>query len=170
MASTWQTINLPPPVVSGKDFKGDVMLLLTDGSVLIHNSNGKEWLRFNPDPKENYSGKSWSFQYTESDMTHAKEDFASGVLMDGRVFAIGGEYLNGSSVPVDSPLGEIFDPQTNSWSPIDKPSPKFDFVCGDCNGSILKDGRVLLGGVASPATNRMAIWDPKVNKWSEAGY
>jgi hypothetical protein len=39
MASTWQTIKLPPTVASG-DFKGDVMLLLTDGSVLIHNSNG----------------------------------------------------------------------------------------------------------------------------------
>jgi hypothetical protein len=70
-------------------------------------------------------------------MTHSREDFASGVLTDGRVFAIGGEYLDGSTVPVDSPLGEIFDPQTNSWSPIDKP-PNFDFVCGDRNGSICR--------------------------------
>jgi hypothetical protein len=51
---------------------------------------------------------------------------------------------------------------TNLWSDINKP-PSVDFVRGDCNGSVLADGRVFLGGANSsafPQTKRSAIWDP----------
>src|ERR1700674_3330060 len=143
------------------------MLLLTDGSVLLHNAYGKEWLRLTPDSNGRYETGTWS---AELDMINTREYFASGVLSDGRVFAIGGEDSDAGS---DTPLGEIFDPQTNQWSAIDKPS-SFDFVCGDCNGSVLSDGRVLIGG-ATPSGpppawfKRTAIWDPRTNTWIEAG-
>ncbi len=166
MTSTWQTITLPSTLASGANFTGDVMLLLTDGSVFIHNrgnNGGTQWLRINPDPQQGYyKGGDWSSSYIESNMAHGREYFASGVLMDGRVFAIGGEYLDGSGS--DSPLGEIYDPQINEWSPINK-LPTFNFISGDCNGSVLSDGRVLLGGT----TKRTAIWDPNDNSWIEAG-
>ncbi len=168
MAGTWQSITLPSTVASGAQFFADMMLLLTDGSLLIHNAYGKEWLRFQPDPTSGYSGASWSSQYVETDMAHAREYFASGVLMDGRVFVIGGE---DSDVGDDTPLGEIFDPQTNLWTAIDKPSA-FDFICGDCNGSVLADGRVLLGApnsLAFPNSLLTAIWDPNDNTWIQAG-
>jgi Galactose oxidase, central domain len=136
--------------------------------------------RFYPDPQQGYSGAGWSSQHTESSMANTREYFASGVLKDGRVFAIGGEYsLTGGSwssqyiesdmantreyfasgvlkdgrvfaiggedsdAGSDTPLREIFDPQTNTWTAIAKPFPSFDFVRGDCNGSVLSDGRVL---------------------------
>jgi hypothetical protein len=69
-----------------------------------------------------------------------------------------------STAGSDTPTGETFDPQTNLWSDISKPS-SFDFVRGDCNGSVLADGRVLIGGAtpsgAPPSwSKRTAIWDP----------
>jgi hypothetical protein len=143
------------------------MILLTDGSVLLHNAYGKEWLRLTPDSSGRYESGAWS---AELDMINTREYFASGVLRDGRVFAIGGEDSDAGS---DTPLGEIFDPQTNHWSAINKPS-SFDFVRGDCNGSVLADGRVLLGGATpsgAPPTwsKRTAIWDPRTDTWTEAG-
>ena len=104
-------------------------------------------------------------------MQYARQWFASGVLSDGRVFCIGGEYSTDPANPSDSPTGEIFDPLTNSWSNITKP-PTFDYIAGDCNGSVLADGRVLLGGPSksgSPPEKRTAIWDPKTDLWVEAG-
>jgi hypothetical protein len=85
MAGVWKTISPLPTVASGT-FRSDTMLLLTDGSVLLHNAYGKEWLRLTPDFNGRYETGSWS---TELDMTNTREFFASGVLRDGRVFAIG---------------------------------------------------------------------------------
>ena len=166
MAGTWTTI-APLPTVASGTFSSDTMLLLTDGSVLVHNAYGKEWLRLTPDSHGKYESGTWS---AELDMINTREYFASGVLSDGRVFAIGGEDSDAGS---DTPLGEIFDPRTNLWSAISKPA-SFDFVRGDCNGSVLADGRVLLGGATPsgpPSTwsKRTAIWDPRTNTWVEAG-
>lgn len=174
MAGTWITFDAPD-TSSGK-FNADLMILLTDGSVLIHNGfvttvdNANQWLRLTPDQHGKYETGSWS---AEIDMKTARQWFASGVLKDGRVFAIGGEHTNDPGSPEDSPLGEIFDPQTNTWSSLSKPSA-FDFIRGDCNGAVLEDGRVLLGGPATsggPSTwpKRTAIWDAAANSWVEAG-
>ena len=171
MSGTWATVSALPTVTSGP-FSSDAMILLTDGSVLVHNAGGQEWLRLTPDSSGKYETGSWS---SEIDMINTREYFASGVLSDGRVYAIGGEDSDAGS---DTPLGEIFDPQANggvgAWSAIDKPTPSFDFVRGDCNGSGLADGRVFLGG-ATPSgppsswSKRTAIWDPSNNSWLEAG-
>ena len=166
MPGTWKTI-APLPTVASGTFSSDTMILLTDGSVLVHNAYGKEWLRLTPDSEGKYEAGTWS---AELDMANTREYFASGVLKDGRVFAIGGE---DSSAGSDTPLGEIFDPQTNLWTAISKPAA-FNFVRGDCNGAVLADGRVLLGGatVSGPPptwSKRTAIWDPKNNTWVEAG-
>jgi hypothetical protein len=137
-----------------------------------NNAYGKEWLRLTPDSTGKYETGSWS---SEIDMINTREYFASGVLRDGRVYAIGGEDSDAGS---DTPLGEIFDPQANggvgAWSAINKPTPSFDFVRGDCNGSGLADGRVLLGGATTSGapsswSKRTAIWDPSDNSWVEAG-
>jgi Galactose oxidase, central domain len=152
------------------------MILLTDGSLLIHNAyvssieTAKQWLRLIPDQNGKYQTGSWS---AEIDMKNARQWFASGVLKEGRVYTIGGEYSDDPLHSTDSPLGETFDLQTNQWTAISKPST-FDFVRGDCNGSVLEDGRVLLGGAAitvPPSTwaKRTAIWNPANNTGAEAG-
>jgi hypothetical protein len=179
MAGKWTSFNAPN--TSTGTFFGDIMILLTDGSVLVHNGyvnalvNAKQWLRLTPDQNGEYETGTWS---SEINMKFARQWFASGVLNDGRVFVIGGEDCDDPANPSDTPTGEIFDPQANSglgaWTSINKPSPAFDFVRGDCNGSVLSDGRVLLGGATpsgAPPTwsKRTAIWDPNNNSWVEAG-
>jgi len=136
-------------------FTPDTMLLMTDATVLVHDSGGQNWYRLTPDGNGRYdtAGANWSGPFP---MQNSRQFFASGVLANGQVYVVGGEYFNGSATPNDTPLGEIFDPQTNIWSPLDKPAA-FDFVQGDANSCILQDGRVLFGSLN---TNQSAIWDP----------
>jgi ASPM-SPD-2-Hydin domain-containing protein/HYDIN/CFA65/VesB family protein/Kelch motif protein len=161
--ASWKALSGVP------NFFPDTMLLMTDGSVLVHDCTssllgGVNWYRLTPDSNGKYdtAGATWTGPFP---MANARQFWASGVLKDGRAFVIGGE----KSTPPNTPLAEIFDPVTNTWSPLPKPSPQFDFIQGDACGCILSDGRVLLGAIFS---NRTAIWNPAdhtSNAWQEAG-
>jgi hypothetical protein len=133
-------------------FTPDTMLLMTDGTVLVHDTGGKNWYRVKPDANGKFdtAGVAWSGPFS---MANSRQFYPSGVLADGRVFALGGEY---SSAGGDTPLGEIFDPQTNTWSAMSKPN-SFNWINRDVSACILTDGRVLLGALTS---NRSAIRDP----------
>ncbi len=165
MANKWKSITGVPSGLTP-----DTMLLLTDGTVMVHNTlqqptsgpvtAGWEWYRLTPDNTGNYDTGAWSGPFK---MATARQFFASGLLKDGRLFVVGGEY---SSAGNDTPLGEIFDPLTNTWSAMNKPSPAFDAINGDVSACILADGRVLCGGLSSNVT---AIWDPVLNTWTIAG-
>jgi hypothetical protein len=173
MSGSWTTFNVPN--TSTGVFNADLMILLTDGSVLCHNGfaslglgPANQWLRLTPDENGKYETGSWSL---EIHMQFARQWFGSGVLMDGRVFVIGGEDCSDPLNPSDAPTGEIFDPQTNLFSPLNKPVA-FDFICGDCNGTVLSDGMVLLGApnsAAFPLSQLTAIWDPHNDTWTQAG-
>ena len=175
MAGTWKYFQAPD-TPSGT-CNADTMILLTDGSVLIHNGNDtnaitpcKEWLRLTPDAQGHYDTGTWSSVIS---MTNAREYFASGILLDGRVYAIGGEYsddlandtFNKPPTGEDLPLGEIFDPLTNTWSPLEKPAT-FNWIRGDAISCILANGHVLFGALQ---TSRSALWDSSTNTWTEAG-
>ncbi|HUB46942.1 MAG TPA: choice-of-anchor D domain-containing protein [Acetobacteraceae bacterium] len=155
---SWKTLTGVP------SFTPDTMLLMTDGTVLVHDTGGQNWYRLKPDASGHYDTASatWSGPFP---MANSRQFFASGVLADGRVYVVGGEYFNGSSTPNDSPLGEIFDPRTNLWGPLTKPA-FFNWVQGDAISCILQDGRVIFGALN---TNQTAIWDPAVGTWTEAG-
>src|SRR5207248_141668 len=133
MANKWTPFTNLPAGLSP-----DTMILLTDGSVLVHNAYGKDWYRLTPDNKGGYDSGSWSGALS---MANTRQFFASGVLQDGRVFAIGGEYSDAGGF---TPLGEIFDPVTNAWSALNKPA-SFNWINGDACSCVLPDGRVLLG-------------------------
>ena len=80
-------------------------------------------------------------------MTFNRQFFATAVLRDGGVCAIGGEYSSDMSLSADGNFaasGEIFDPETNSWSNMNKPS-SFNWIQGDAVACTLPDGRLLLG-------------------------
>jgi protein involved in polysaccharide export with SLBB domain len=134
---------------------------MTDGMVLVHDAGGKDWYRLKPDGNGRYdtAGVAWSGPFS---MANTRQFYASGVLTDGRVFVLGGEY---SSAGNNTPLGEIFDPQSNTWSAMTKPN-SFSWINGDVSACIMTDGRVLFGALQS---NRTAIWDPATDAWSEAG-
>jgi len=151
----WTPLTNQPPA----SLNSDSMILLTDGDVLVHNAYGAEWRRLTPDAQGNYSTGTWSAVYS---MINTHQFFASGVLKNGKVFAIGGEYSNAGG---DTPLAEMFDPLTNTWSQLAKPAG-FDWIHGDVSCSILSDGNVLLGCIDNART---AVWEPKHDNWREAG-
>jgi Abnormal spindle-like microcephaly-assoc'd, ASPM-SPD-2-Hydin len=157
MANNWKSLSGLPGGLTP-----DTMLLLSDASVLVHNSGGADWWRLKPDGAGKYESSSWTGPFN---MANTRQFFASGVLKDGRVFALGGEYSNAGTGAGDTPLGEIFDPLTESWSAMSKPSA-FDAIQGDASACILADGRVLCGALS---TNLTAVWDPVLDTWTVAG-
>ena len=170
MSGTWNTFNAP----SG--LNADTMLLLTDGTVLVHDANrpslsqnfgGANWYRLTPNASGDYRNGNWSGALP---MSGQRQFFASGVLKDGRVYVVGGEYsdiLGSTDKTTDNDTrGEIFDPASNTWSAMTKPTPAFDFIIGDAISIVLDDGRVLFGALGSSQT---AIWDPSNNSWIPAG-
>lgn len=99
MAGTWRTLtNLAPAQVA-------TTLLLTDGTVLAQGLSTNKWYRLTPDASGDYGNGTWA---TMADSVHAPLFYASGVLRDGRVIVVGGEYDGGAKVWL---LGaEMYDP------------------------------------------------------------
>jgi hypothetical protein len=171
VGGSWSSFS--PPSSAGS-FAPETMLLLTDGSVLMHSAAGgssnysgsNQWIRLTPDSKGNYPTGTWSALLT---MSNTRQFFSSAVLPDGRVYVMGGEYTDANGAGRDGSLGEIFDPHTNLWSPMSKPD-SFGWIQGDASGAVLADGRVLLGNLQTtspPFTT--ALWDPVTDDWTVAG-
>jgi hypothetical protein len=164
MAGSWASFQPPHSVGS---FTPGLMLLLTDGSVLIHDAGdghgNNNWIRLTPDSTGHYPTGTWSSLLP---MANSRQYFSSAVLRDGRVYVMGGEDSNAGA---DTPLGEIFDPQTSTWTPMNKPAA-FDWIQGDAPGAVLPDGRVLFGNLDTPSPPfSTAIWDPVTDDWNVAG-
>ena len=162
MSGTWQSISLPnQPANAG------TMLLLTDGSVLVHdepnNSTVSGSNRWHPGLHPtvsvgNYRTGSWQ---ALANGPNSPLYFACSVLRDGRVFVAGGEY-NGTNAQLELLAAEIYDPVANTWTDIGTPAGWTQI--GDAPSVVLPDGRVLLGDIGS---NRRAIDDPvAANMWT----
>lgn len=92
---------------------------------------------------------------------HAPLYYASGILRDGRLIVVGGEYDAGAMIWL---LGaEMYDPVGNTWTTL--PVPAGWVRIGDAPGCVLPDGRFFVGQVATPNT---AIYDPATNTWTAA--
>ncbi len=154
MANVWNAFTTVPG-----SFSPDTMLLLTDASLIVHDAYSKNWYRLSPNDQGNYQNGTWMGPFP---MINTRQFFASGILRDGRMFVIGGEYSDAGNA---TPLGELFDPRTNTWSAMSKPT-SFNWINSDTTGCTLPDGRVLLG---APGSNRTALWDPDSDTWTEAG-
>ncbi len=152
MAGTWQGLTNQPA------FNTSTMILLTDGRVMVQEEAQKHWHALTPDSNGSYVAGTWS---TLADMSFWRRYYASGVLKDGRVIVIGGEQ---SGDVGDTTKGEIYDPVSDSWSPIVSP-PGWSTV-GDAASTILPDGRLMIGALY-PST-ACAIYDPATNSWTPA--
>ena len=162
MTNVWQlaVFGFSPSVPSGA-FSAETMLLLTNGNVLVHNAYGQEWLLFQPDPNNGYAGGAWG---AVSQMSVPRGFFASGVLNDGRVFAVGGETSTSTTGDISS--GDIYDPATNLWTAMAGTSAPPSYIQGDASACVLTDGRVLFGAIFGSQT---AVWDPVNSSWTAAG-
>jgi hypothetical protein len=151
MPGTWQALEHQPW------FCASTMLLLTDGSIMCQQENGRQWWKLTPDPFGSYVRGSWS---KLASMRLARLYYASAVLADGRVFVAGGEYNGGTGV-ADLKAAEIYDPATDVWS--DLPTPAGWTNIGDASACMLADGRILVGNLNDSET---AIFTPGPDTWA----
>jgi Kelch motif len=151
MAGKWQ------PLTNQPGFNTSTMILLTDGRVMVQEEGTPHWHALTPDDSGSYLNGKWS---TLSDMSFWRRYYASGVLRDGRFFLCGGEQ---SGAGGDTNRGEIYDPVTDKWSPIQVPPWA---MVGDAACCVLPDGRVIVGALLS---GNCIIYDAGSDSWSTTG-
>lgn len=124
----------------------------------MQQSNSPNWKILSPDANGSYINGSWSSAIT---MTggHSPLYYAGGVLQDGRVLVIGGEY-NGGGTAVETNLCSVWNPTTGTWSNFTGPGYS---QIGDSMGLVLPDGTFMLGHYSS---SNYAILNPSTMAWT----
>ena len=156
-AGTWQKLTNAPT------FNTDTALLLTDGSVMMHQYNSNAWWRLVPDITGSYLNGTWTAT-APMPAGYAPLYFASAVMIDGRVLIEGGEYNN--LVQNETNKGAIYDPTTNTWTNVNPPSGWS--TIGDSPAIVLPDGTFMMGQGGSPST-RQVVFDASTLTWTAAG-
>jgi hypothetical protein len=140
-------------------FSPGSLLLQDDGSVLVHRDNHSTWYRLTPDRKGNYATGTWT---PIASTSWAPLYYASAVLPDGRTVVIGGEYDAG--LPVWTTTGQIYDPDTNTWSSL--PAPPGWTNVGDASSTMLPNGTLMLGGCCN---SEQALLNAADKTWTITG-
>ncbi len=146
-ASHWTKIKNQPT------FYTDTPLLLTDGTVMMHQFNSIAWWRLTPDIMGSYVDGTWS-ALASMQKGYRPLYFASAVLPDGRVLVEGGEYNNLSEA--ETSQGAIYEPITDTWTKVDPPSDWS--AIGDSPATVLPDGTFLMGQ-GGTASKRLVKFD-----------
>jgi hypothetical protein len=147
------------------------MLLLNDGSVLVHTDNTDQWAKLTPDASGNYAEGTWSsvapscFPAGSCSTYYQPLYYASAVLPDGRVFIEGGEY-DGGNTEVFSTDGAIYDPATDTWTPVTAPSGWASV--GDAESAILANGTLMVADCCDGG-NGEALLNASTLGWSATG-
>jgi hypothetical protein len=141
--------------------------LLTDGSLLFQGGNLQDFYRFKPDSKGSYVNGNL-FPAAALPPNYIPYATSGGVLPDGRVLLIGGEYklLSNNTLTFEfTNQMAIYDPNADTWTMIAPPfsaNGDWDFI-GDSPWSLLPNGHLLLG---SKFTTANAELDPKTLLWT----
>jgi len=123
----------------------DTSLLMTDGTVLMHDSCTPYWYRLTPDVTESYVHGSWNLM-SDGEYPYAPLYFASAVLNDGRMIVNGGEYVydygTNKCAAVWTTAGALYDPVANTWTSVSAPSGWTSI--GDAASVVLPNGTYML--------------------------
>jgi len=110
-AATWTTLTNQPPTQIYQ------LKLLTDGTVMAESGEGPNWLRFTPDATGSYINGTWS-STSINPMSTRRFSYATEILPSGKVWIFGGENYGPNDDYVWNANGEIWDPISNTWSPV----------------------------------------------------
>ena len=139
--------------------------LLTDGSLLFQGGLLQDFYRFKPDSKGSYVNGTL-YPAAALPPNYIPYATSGGVLPDGRVLLIGGEYelLSNNTLTFSfTNQMAIYDPNADTWTMVAPPfGPDWAFI-GDSPWSLLPNGHLLLG---SKFTTAMAELDPKTLTWT----
>ncbi len=154
-------------------------LLLTDGTVIFSDCGTLgQWNKLTPDITGSYVNGTWSqiatmpvFNNFNPDPQYAPLYFASAVLPDGRVIAMGGEFNYGHYFGL--PVGAIYDPVANTWTPVSAPAGagwvQEPLAIGDAESTVLADGTFLLAACCATDPDLDALFDATNLTWTSTG-
>lgn len=155
-AATWTKLtNAPSGTV-------ELMLLLTDGTVLAHSQDlpGSVWRKLTPSANGSYATGTWT---DVARMGTGRVYFASHVTPDGNVWVLGGEYSGPNLDATWINTGETYDTLANKWTAI-KPHPESNY--GDVPSMLLNGNKILAGSLSHTST---FLYDLKTKTWSTTG-
>jgi len=141
-------------------------LLLTDGTVILHQLCGPQWWRLTPDPFGNYVNGTWT-RIANLPSGYAPLYFGSAVLPDGRVMIAGGELNSatpGNCQYVWTNQAAIYNPKTNKWTTVAPPAGWTNI--GDAQSVVLADGTYMQ---ANCCTTEAALLDASTLTWTITG-
>src|SRR2546422_7468999 len=157
VGGTWTAVTNPPSSVTN-------CLLLTDGRVMCQKALTNGWYTLTPDANGNYASGTWT-AIASMQSGYAPLYFASAVLPDGRVIVEGGEYnCNPICAAVWQTGGSIYNPATNSWTPVSPPAGWTSI--GDAAGIVLANGTFMLSDCCSA---KNALFNAATLTWSATG-
>jgi len=156
-AQSWQGLK------NKANFNAGAMLLLSDGTVMVHSeqSNTQNWYKLTPDNTGSYINGTWK-QLASLPSGYAPLYFASAVLPGGRVLVEGGEYNNGSGDWTNK--GAIYNPVTNKWASVNPPSGWS--TIGDAQSVVLANKKLML---ANCCTAQGALFNATGKTWKSTG-
>jgi hypothetical protein len=141
--------------------------LLTDGSLLFQGGLLQDFYRFKPDKSGSYVNGTL-YPAAALPANYIPYATSGGVLPDGRVLLIGGEYslLKNNSLTFSfTNKMAIYDPKKDTWTMVAPPSgPGWDFI-GDSPWTLLPNGHLLLGQKFTRL--HMAEFDPTTMTWTD---
>ena len=157
-AQTWKPLKHQPDANLGLGNP----LLLTDGTVILHQACGQAWWRLTPDPYGSYLNGTWS-KIASLPAGYGPLYFGSAVLADGRVIIEGGEYNSSGNQcqAVWTNQGAIYDPVANTWTSV--APPKGWTTIGDAPSVVLANGVYMQ---ANCCTTEQALLNAKTLTWS----
>src|SRR5271163_4428035 len=145
--------------------------LLTDGSLFFQGGLLNDWYPFKPDSKGSYANGNL-FPAQGLPPNYIPYATSGGVLPDGRVLLIGGEYTLGANNTLNFAFTNqmaVYDPNADTWTMIAPPfntAGDWDFI-GDSPWALLPNGHLLLGEKFSKA---MAELNPKTLRWTNVSH
>lgn len=154
-AQTWQ------PLKNKATFSASTALLMTDGTVMVHQYSGLQWWKLTPDNTGSYVNGTWT-QMASLPSNYSPLYYSSQVLNDGRLVVEGGEYNFGNAVWTN--LGAIYDPVMNKWTAITPPSGWSNI--GDAQSVVLTNGVYMQ---ANALSTQQALLNATNLTWTAVG-
>lgn len=123
-------------------------LLMTDGTIIVHSPQARDWWQLTPDINGNYAGGTWS-KFASLPAGYGPLYFASEVLPDGRVVINGGED-NLGVLGAFTTMGAMYYPSLGAWTNVPPPAgwPMIGPI-GDAQSVVLNDGTYMLASCCS---------------------
>ena len=155
--SPWQ------PLTNQPSFSASNPLLLTDGTVMVHDTGAADWWKLTPDQNGSYVNGTWT-QLASLPADYAPLYYSSAVLPDGRVIVEGGEYNFLQATWTNK--GAIYDPRTNTWTSMTPPSgwPRI----GDAPSVVLANGTYMQTDCCDQPP-KAALLNPTTLTWTATG-